>query len=207
MIRMSDLAIEGGRPIRTTLLPYGRQSVDEADIQSVVAVLRSQWLTTGPNVQKFEEAFAASVGAQYAVAVSSGTAALHAAVYALGIGPQDEVLVPAITFAASANCVVYQGGAPVFVDVDREMLLIDPMHVKKKITSHTKAIVAVDYAGQPCDYNQLQRLADRHGIRLVADACHSLGGAYQGRTVGALADLNTFSLHPVKPITAGEGGS
>ena len=203
---MADLAIEGGKPVRKNPLPYGRQSVDEEDIQAVAAVLRSEWLTTGPKVGAFEEAFAAAVGAPHAVAVSSGTAALHAAVYALGIGPGDEVIVPAMTFAATANCVVYQGGTPVFADVDRETLLLDPAQVEKKITPRTKAVIAVDYAGQPCDYDRLKALADRHGIKLVADACHALGGAYKGSPVGALADLSTFSLHPVKHITTGEGG-
>ena len=203
---MADLAIEGGRPVRRTPLPYGRQCVDEEDIQAVTAVLRSDWLTTGPKVQEFEEAFAARTASQHAVTVSSGTAALHAAVYALGIGSGDEVIVPAVTFAATANCVVYQGGTPVFADVDRETLLLDPEQVEKKITPRTKAVIAVDYAGQPCDYDRLRSLADRHGIKLVADACHAPGGAYRGRPVGSLADLNTFSLHPTKHITAGEGG-
>ena len=203
---MADLAIEGGRPVRETPLPYGRQSVDEEDVEAVAAVLRSDWLTTGPKVSEFEEAFAACVGARQAVAVSSGTAALHAAMYALGIGSGDEVIVPAMTFAATANCVVYQGGTPVFADVDRETLLIDPEQVEKKITSRTKAVIAVDYAGQPCDYDRLREIAERRRIKLVADACHALGGSYKGRPVGALADLNTFSLHPVKHITTGEGG-
>lgn len=203
---MADLAIEGGKPVRETVLPYGRQSVDEEDIQAVASVLRSDWLTTGPKVGEFEEAFAATVGASHAVAVSNGTAALHAAVYALGIGPGDEVIVPAMTFAATANCVVYQGGTPVFADVDRDTLLIDPEEIEKKITSRTKAVIAVDYAGQPCDYDRLRTIADRHGLKLVADACHALGGAYKGRSVGTLARLNTFSLHPVKHITTGEGG-
>lgn len=203
---MADLAIEGGRPVRETLLPYGRQCVDEEDIQAVVAVLRSDWLTTGPKVREFEEAFAARVGAQHAVAVCNGTAALHAAVHALGIGPGDEVIVPAMTFAATANCVVYQGGTPVFADVDNGTLLIDPVQVEKKVTPRTKAIIAVDYAGQPCDYDRLRAIADHHGIKLVDDACHALGGTYKGRPVGALADLSTFSLHPVKHITTGEGG-
>ena len=203
---MADLAIDGGHPVRKTPLPYGRQCVDEEDIQAVAAVLRSDWLTTGPKVQEFEEAFAAAVGARHAVTVSSGTAALHAAAYALNIGPGDEVIVPAMTFAATANCVVYQGGAPVFADVDRETLLIDPEQVEKKITPRTKAVIAVDYAGQPCDYDRLQELAGRRRIKLVDDACHALGGSYKGRPVGALADLNTFSLHPVKHITTGEGG-
>ena len=204
--RMADLAIEGGRPVREIPLPYGRQCVDEEDIQAVAAVLRSAWLTTGPKVQEFEEAFAAKVGARHAVTVSSGTAALHAAAYALGIGPGDAVIVPAMTFAATANCVVYQGGTPVFADVSKETLLLDADRVEAAITPRTKAVIAVDYAGQPSDYDQLRALAARRRIRLVADACHALGGAYKGRPVGALADLNTFSLHPVKPITTGEGG-
>jgi perosamine synthetase len=203
---VADLAIEGGRPVRETVLPYGRQSLDEEDIKAVTAVLRSDWLTTGPKVGEFEEAFASAVGAPHAVAVSNGTAALHAAVYALGVGPGDEVIVPAFTFAASANCVVFQGGTPVFADVHKETLLLDVDRIEAKITPRTKAIIAVDYAGQPCDYDRLWVIAWRRGITIVADACHALGGAYKGRTVGTLARLNTFSLHPVKPITTGEGG-
>ena len=187
-------------------LPYGRQSIDEDDIQAVVDVLRSDWLTTGPKVGEFEQAFAETTGAKEAVAISNGTAALHAAVYAAGIGPGDEVIVTPMTFAASANCIVYQGATPVFADVDPANLLLDPAQVEAKITSKTKAIVAVDYAGQPCDYDVLHQLAQSHGLTLIADACHSLGGSYKGRRVGTLADLNTFSLHPVKHITTGEGG-
>ena len=193
-------------PIRSKLLPYGRQTVDEDDIAVVAEVLRSDWLTTGPKVEEFERAFAAFTGSAFAVAVSSGTAALHAAMAALGIGPGDEVIVPAITFVASANCVVYQGGTPVFADVDPRTLLVDPADVERKITPRTRAIIAVDYAGQPCDYAALRALAARHGLALVADACHALGGAEGGQPVGSLADLSTFSLHPVKPITCGEGG-
>ena len=193
-------------PSRQRMLPYGRQSIDEDDIAAVVEVLRSDWLTTGPKVAEFEAAFARFTGVKEAVAVSNGTAALHAAMYAIGIGPGDEVIVPAMTFAASANCVVYQGGTPVFVDVEPDTLLLDPEQVEAKITPSTKAIIAVDYAGQPCDYDRLRTIADRHGLRLVADACHALGGSYKGRPVGSLADLSTFSLHPVKPITTGEGG-
>ncbi len=138
--------------------------------------------------------------------MSSGTAALHAAMFALGIGSGHEVIVPTMTFAASANCVVYQGGIPVFVDVAPDTLLIDPQDVERKITPQTKAIIAVDYAGQPCDYDALKEIADRHHLSLVADACHSLGATYRGRLVGSLADLNVFSFHPVKHITTGEGG-
>lgn len=200
------LALYGGIPVRETLLPYGRQTIDEADIAAVVEVLNSDWLTTGPKVAEFEQAFADFVGAREAVAVSNGTAALHAAMYALNIGPGDEVIVPAITFAASANCVVYQGGTPVFADVTPDTLLIDPVDVAAKITPRTRAIMAVDYAGHPCDYDALRTLADQHGLALVADACHALGGSYKGCPVGSLADLSTFSLHPVKPISTGEGG-
>lgn len=200
------LAIEGGTPVRKTLLPYGRQSLDETDIAAVVEVLRSDWLTTGPRVAEFERAFADTVGACQAVAMSSGTAALHAAMYALNIGPGDEVIVPPMTFVASANCVLYMGATPIFADVDPDTLLIDPVQVEAKMTPRTKAIIAVDYAGHPCDYERLQALAATHGLKLVADACHAIGGAYRGRPVGSLADLSTFSLHPVKHVTTGEGG-
>lgn len=191
---------------RPTVLPYGRQTIDEDDIAAVVEVLRSDWLTTGPKVEEFERAFAAFTGAAQAVAVANGTAALHASMAALGIGAGDEVLVPAITFVATANCVVYQGGTPVFADVDPATLLLDPADAARKITPRTKAIIAVDYAGQPCDYQALRALAEQHGLALVADACHALGASSGGRPVGSLADLSTFSLHPVKPITSGEGG-
>jgi len=188
-------------------LPYGRQSIDEDDIAAVVEVLRSDWLTTGPRVGEFERALADATGTREAVAVSSGTAALHLTMLALHIGPGDEVIVPTLTFAASANCVAYCGGTPVFADVCADTLLIDPDDVARRITPRTRAIVAVDYAGQPCDYPALRELADEHGLALVADACHSLGGALDGRPVGSLADLTCFSLHPVKNITSGEGGA
>ena len=187
-------------------IPYGRQQIDEDDIAAVVDVLRSDWLTTGPMVDKFEQAVADYTGAKYAVAVSSGTAALHAAMFAIGIGPGDEVIVPPMTFVATANAVVYQGGTPVFVDIEAETLLINPDLIEEKITPRTKAIIAVDYAGQPCDYDALREIADQHNLFLVADACHSLGAEYKGRKVGTLADLTVFSFHPVKPITTGEGG-
>lgn len=203
---MDQLAIHGGIPVRSPLIPYGRQQIDQADIEAVIEVLHSDWLTTGPGVAEFERTFADFVGTQESVAVSNGTAALHAAMYALEIEPGDEVIVSPMTFAATANCVLFQGGKPVFADVKPDTLLIDPAAVEGKITPHTKAIIAVDYAGQPCDYNILQEIATRYGLALVDDACHALGGSYQGRHVGSLADLNTFSLHPVKPITTGEGG-
>jgi len=189
-----------------TYIPYGRQSVDEEDIAAVAEVLRSDWLTTGPKVPEFEEAVAKYCGARHGVAVSSGTAALHAAMYTIGIGPGDEVIVPTMTFVATANCVVYQGGRPVFADVEKDTLLIDPTDVASKITDKTRAIIAVDYAGQPCDYDALRAIADQHGLFLVADSCHALGAEYKGRKTGSLADLTVFSFHPVKHITTGEGG-
>jgi len=188
------------------MIPYGKQFIEEDDIAAVVEVLRSDWLTTGPKVEEFERAFADFVGAKYAVAVNSGTAALHAAMFALGIGPGDEVIVPTMTFAATANCVVFQGGTPIFADVDPETLLIDPFSVADRISAKTRAIIAVDYAGQPCDYDTLEVVAGEHNLCLVADACHSLGGRYKERPVGSLAFLNAFSFHPVKHITTGEGG-
>jgi perosamine synthetase len=157
-------------------------------------------------VAGFEKAICDFTGAKYGVAVSSGTAALHAAMNAAAIGPGDEVIVPAMTFAATANCVVYQGGTPVFADVEADTLLIDPDDVERKITARTRAVIAVDYAGQPCDYDRLRQIADSHGLVLAADACHSLGARYKGRRAGTLADLTVFSFHPVKHITTGEGG-
>lgn len=200
------LAINGGKPIRDSLLPYGRQWLDDGDIQAVVDVLRSDWLTTGPKITEFEEEFARKVGAREAVSVSSGTAALHAAMYAAGIGPGNEVIVPSMTFAATANSILYQGGTPVFADVDPNTLLLDPNQVESKITPRTKAVIAVDYAGQPCDYDELTEIAHSYNILLMDDACHALGGKFKEKLVGSLADLNTFSLHPVKHITSGEGG-
>jgi perosamine synthetase len=169
--------------------------------------LRTPWLTTGPQIPKFEKALAEQVGAREAVALNSGTAALHAAMHVLDIGPGDEVIVPALTFAASANCVLYQQGMPVFADVDPNTLLIDLAHVARLLTPRTRAILAVDYAGQPCDYQALGGLAQRHGLAVVADACHALGANDRGRPVGSLADLTVFSFHPVKHITTGEGGA
>jgi len=188
------------------MIPYGRQSIDEDDIRAVADVLRSDWLTTGPKVEEFERAMADFVGAKEAVAVSSGTAALHAAMYALGISPGDEVIVPAMTFAATANCIVFQGGTPVFVDVAPDTLLIDPEQVKGKITPRTRAVIAVDYTGHPADYDALEAIASEHGVALVADACHALGASYKNRPVGTLADISAFSFHPVKHITTAEGG-
>lgn len=187
-------------------IPYGRQSIDDDDIQAVTDVLRSDWLTTGPAVERFEADLCAYTGARYGVAMSSGTATLHAAMFALNIGPGDEVIVTPMTFVASANCILYQGGTPVFADVDPDTLLLDPAAVEASITPRTKAIIAVDYAGQPCDWDALSAITDRHHLALVADGCHALGARYKGRAVGTLADITVFSFHPVKHITTGEGG-
>ncbi len=188
-------------------LPYGRQMISDEDIAAVVEVLKSDWLTTGPKVSEFEEALAKFCTVDHAVVLSSGTAALHAITHALGLGPGDEVIVPAMTFVATANCVVFQGARPVFADVDRDTLVLDPGDVERKITKRTKAVIAVDYAGHPCDYDALRELCESKGIRLVADACHSIGGSYKGRPVGSLADISAFSFHPVKNMTTGEGGA
>jgi perosamine synthetase len=193
-------------PRRLGPIPYAHQSIDAADIRAVTEVLKSEWLTTGPKVKEFEDAVADYVDAETGVAVANGTAALHAAAYAAGIGPGDEVIVPAMTFAASANCVLYLGGTPVFADVLENNLLLDPGQVEEKITPRTKAIMAVDYTGQPCNYDALQAIADRHGLILIADSAHALGAEYKGRKVGTLADLTTLSFHPVKHVTTGEGG-
>jgi len=187
-------------------IPYGRHSLDDEDISAVVQVLRSDWLTTGPKVAEFEAAIATYTGAQHAVAVNSGTAALHSALNALDIRCGDEVIVPAITFLATANAVVYQGGTPVFADILPDTLTINPDSVAERISPRTRAVIAVDYAGQPCAYDELQALCDRKGIKLVADACHSLGAEYKGRKSGTLGVLNCLSFHPVKHITTGEGG-
>ncbi len=188
------------------MIPYGRQWLDEDDLAAVEAVLRSDLITTGPKVAEFERGLADYLGAGEAVAVSSGTAALHTAMYAAGIGQGDEVILPPITFVATANAVLFQGGRPVFADVDPDTLLLSPESVQTRITDRTKAIVAVDYAGQPCDYDPLVEIAGRHGLILIADGCHALGAEYKGRKVGTLADLTVFSFHPVKHITTGEGG-
>lgn len=188
------------------MIPYGRQTIGDDDIAAVSETLKSDWLTTGPKVREFEEAVCRYTGATEAVAVNSGTAALHAMMAALEIGPGDEVIVPAMTFAATSNCVVYQGGTPVFADVDPDTLQISLESVRRLITNRTRAIIGVDYAGLPCDYEALRTITNPRGIALLSDGCHSLGGRLGNASVGTLADMTAFSFHPVKPITTGEGG-
>ena len=187
-------------------IPYGRQVIESEDVAAVVAALQSDWLTTGPLVARFEDAFAASVGAAHAVAASNGTAALHLAMLVAGIGPGDEVIVPALTFAASANCARYVGATVVFADIRPDTLTVDAAHVASLITPRTRAIVAVDYGGLPADLDELAELAQRHRLMLVEDACHAPGAEYRGRKVGTIAHLTAFSFHPVKHLTTGEGG-
>jgi len=200
------LALHGGTPVRRTPLPYARQTIEEDDVRAVVAALRSDWLTTGPAVEAFERAVAATVEARHAVAVSSGTAALHAAVFAAGIGPGDEVITSPLTFAASANAVLYLGGTPVFADIRPDTLNVDPAEVEARITPRTRGIAPVDFAGQPCDLDALMEIARIHRLVTIEDAAHALGASHKGRPVGAIADLTTFSFHPAKLVTTGEGG-
>src|SRR5580700_9194984 len=200
------LAIHGGSPVRAQFLPYGRQSVSEEDIQAVAEVLRSDWLTTGPKVSEFEEALAARVGAKYAVAFSSGTAALHGAAFAAGLKPGDEAITSPLTFAATANCVLYQGARPVFADVASDTLNLDPDRFAERITPNTRAVLPVDYAGHPADLDPILDLAERHGLTVIEDACHALGAEYGGRRTGSLPHMSVFSFHPVKHLATGEGG-
>lgn len=188
------------------MIPYGRQTIDEDDINAVIDVLKSDYLTTGPKIAEFEQAVASYTGAKYAVAISNGTSALHAACFAAGIGQGDEVITTPLTFAASANCVLYCGGTPVFADVDPYTYNIDPKDIRKKITDKTKAIIAVHLAGQPCDMDEIHSIAQEHNLIVIEDGAHALGSVYKGKKVGCLSDMTTFSFHPVKPITTGEGG-
>jgi UDP-4-amino-4,6-dideoxy-N-acetyl-beta-L-altrosamine transaminase len=203
---MEKLAIKGGKPIRESYLAYGKQWIEETDIDSVVKVLKGDYLTTGPYVKNFEQKVANYVGAKYAVAVSNGTAALHMACFAAGIGEGDEVIVTPMTFAASANCILYLGGTPVFADIDPHTYNIDPNEIENKITSKTKAIIPVDFTGQTVDFDKIKKIADKYGLLIIEDAAHALGSEYKGQKVGTIADMTEFSFHPVKPITTGEGG-
>lgn len=204
---MENLAINGGTPIRGKKLFYGRQWINEDDINAAVEVLKSDYLTCGPKVTELEKKLAEYTGAKYAVAVSNGTAALHCACLAAGVGPGDEVITTAITFAASANCALYCGAKPVFADIDPDTYNIDPASIEAKITEKTKAVVAVDFTGQAVDVDRIRDICDKHKLIFIEDAAHSIGTTYGGRKVGSLADMTTFSFHPVKTVTAGEGGA
>lgn len=200
------LAIHGGKPVREQYLPYGKQSIDEEDIQAVVNVLKGDFITTGPTINQFEEQVAAYVGAKYAVAFSSGTAALHGACFAAGISDGDEVITTPMTFAASANCILYQGGVPVFSDIDPHTYNINPESIKQKITSKTKAIIPVHFTGQPVELDKILKIARDYNLIIIEDAAHALGTTYKNRKIGSIGDMTMFSFHPVKHITTGEGG-
>ncbi|MFW6387015.1 MAG: UDP-4-amino-4,6-dideoxy-N-acetyl-beta-L-altrosamine transaminase [Bacillota bacterium] len=187
-------------------LPYACQSLDEKDIAAVTEVLKGDWLTTGPKINEFEQAVADYCGAEYAVAVSSGTAALHAACFAAGIGEEDEVITTPLTFAATANSVLYCGGKPVFADVDPQTYNLSPGAVREKVNENTKAVIPVDYTGQPVNMDAINEIAAENDLVVIEDACHAIGAEYKGQKVGSLADMAVFSFHPVKHITSGEGG-
>jgi len=193
--------------MRKDFLPYGLHDIGEDDIKAVVDILRGNWITTGPTIAEFEKVVAGYVGATHAVAVNSGTAALDIAVGALGLKPGDEAITTPLTFAATSNALVYNGVKPVFADIDPQTWNLDPVDVRRKITPKTKAIIFVDYSGQPCDIDELKAIAKEHNLFLIEDAAHALGASYKGMRIGTQADMTIFSFHPVKHITTGEGGT
>lgn len=204
---MEKLAINGGIPVRETKIYYGKQWIDENDIYAVDEVLRSDYVTCGPKTQELERSLEQYTGARHAVAVSNGTAALHCACMATGIGAGDEVITTPLTFAASANCALYCGAKPVFADVEEDTYNIDPKSIEDKITDKTKAVVAVDFTGQAVKHREIREICDRHHLIFIEDAAHAIATTYNGVQVGNLADITTFSFHPVKTITGGEGGA
>ena len=204
---MEELAINGGTPVFEKKIGYGHQYIDEADIQDVVEVLKSDFLTCGPKLEEAENKLCEITGAKHAVLIANGTAALHAMIFAAGIGPGDEVITTPITFAASANCALYCGATPVFADINPETYNIDPASIEEKITEKTKAVVAVDFTGQAVEIEKIRAICDKHHLIFLEDAAHSLGTKYNGKPVGSLADMTEFSFHPVKTCTAGEGGA
>lgn len=203
---MEKPAIEGGKPVRKEFLPYGTQSIDEKEINEVIDSLKSNWITTGPKMRLFEENFKKYIGSKFAVAVNSGTAALHISTSSINIKPGDEVITTPLTFVASANCVVYRGGTPIFADIKKNTYNIDTEEVKRKITSKTKAIIPVHFAGQPCDMDEISEIAKENDLMVIEDAAHAIDAKYKGKKIGTLSDLTIFSFHPVKNITTAEGG-
>lgn len=203
---IKKLAIHGGKPIRDSYLPYGKQMIDTEDIEAVVKVLQSDFLTTGPKISQFEKEIADYVGAKFAVAFSSGTAALHAACFVADIKENDEVITSPMTFAASANCILYLGGKPVFADIDNQTYNISPHSIKQLITKNTKAIIPIDFTGKPVALDEIRSIAKEHDLIVIEDAAHALGATYKGKRIGSISDMTMFSFHPVKHITTGEGG-
>ena len=204
---MNKPAICGGTPVRETKLYYGHQYIDEEDIQAVVEVLRSDYLTCGPKITELEEKLCKLTGAKYAVVCSNGTAALHMACMAAGVKEGDEVITTPITFAASANCALYCGAKPVFADIKDTTYNIDPAKVKEVTTKKTKAVVAVDFTGQSVELDELLEHCKQHNLCLIEDGAHVIGTKYKGKANGSIADMTTFSFHPVKTVTGGEGGA
>ncbi|MDE7197690.1 MAG: UDP-4-amino-4,6-dideoxy-N-acetyl-beta-L-altrosamine transaminase [Lachnospiraceae bacterium] len=204
---MEKPAIEGGKPVREKPIFYGHQYIDEADIQAVTEVLRSDYLTCGPKIGELEKKLCELTGARYAVVCANGTAALHIAALSAGVGEGDEVITTPITFAASANCALYCGARPVFADIDPGTYNIDPAKVEAAVTLRTKAVVAVDYTGQSADLTPLLEICKKHGMTLIEDGAHVIGTSYKGQPNGSIADMTTFSFHPVKTVTGGEGGA
>lgn len=204
---MEKLAINGGSPVRTEKIYYGHQWIEEDDIEAVTEVLKSDYLTCGPKVNELERVLERYTGAKHAVAVANGTAALHCACIAAGIGPGDEVITTPITFAASANCALYCGATPVFADINPETYNIDPESIRSCITEKTKAVIAVDFTGQAVEIEKIRAICDEYNLVFIEDAAHSIGTTYNGKQIGSLADITTFSFHPVKTVTGGEGGA
>lgn len=204
---MNQPAIIGGTPVRETKLSYGRQYIDDKDIQAVTEVLKSGYITCGPKINEFEKKLCEITGAKYAVAVSNGTAALHLACMAIELGEGDEIITTPITFAASANCALYCKAKPVFADINPETYNISPASIREHVTPATKAVVAVDFTGQAVELDEIRSICDEYNLVLIEDAAHSIGTKYNNRPVGSIADMTTFSFHPVKTITAGEGGA
>lgn len=187
-------------------IPYGKHCIEDDDIEAVGRALKRDYIATGPGIAEFEEAFAKYVGSKYAVALSSGTAALHACCFAIDIKPGDEVITTPLTFAASANCVLYCGGTPVFADVDPYTYNISPEEIEKHITDKTRAIIPVHFTGQPCDMDHIHEIARKHNLFVIEDAAHATGAEYNGRKIGSISDMTIFSFHPVKHMTTCEGG-
>lgn len=203
---MEKPAIEGGNPVRKDFIPYGKHWLDDKEINEVVDSLKSDWITTGPKMKLFEEKFKNYIGSNYAVAVNSGTAALHISTSCIDISPGDEVITTPLTFVATSNCVVYRGGTPILADIKKDTYNIDPIEIRKKITQKTKAIIPVHFAGQPCDMDEIKEIAQENDLYVIEDAAHAIDAEYKGKKIGNLSDLTIFSFHPVKNITTAEGG-
>src|SRR3989344_803057 len=207
MMKKRKPVIEGGEPIIEKYIPYGHQTLDKTDIELVVDTLKEDFITQGPKIKELEEKLARYLGVKFVVLVSNGTAALHSAAYAAGVAKGDDVLVSDMSFVASANCALYQGANPILVDIDEKTGNIDVKDMERRLTKNTKAVVVVDYAGQPVDHDEIDSFCQKNNLILIEDAAHAIGATYRSKKVGTLSTLTTFSFHPVKNITTGEGGA